>query len=142
MHLPQHTYLQLDRFTSICQFVHLLINIPFCCLQFNMLFPVWLFCTFECLNSPCLKLLMIAFSKTKFPRKKRNLGCLEKLISPSTLKYFTSKAHLWKRETSGRVSSWTWGKIWKAGISVMCWCELKEKTWFRAIYHIVAWILL
>ena len=142
MHLPQHTYLQLDRFTSICQFVHLLINIPFSFVSAVMLFPIWLFYAFECLNSPCLKLLMIAFRRTKFPREKRNLGCLEKLISPSTLKYFTSKAHLWKRETSGRVSSWTWGKIWKAGTTVMCLCGLKEKTWFRAIYHIVIWILI
>ena len=105
-------------------------------------FPNLIVLRFECLNYPCLKLLMIVNSNTKFPREKRNLGCLEKLISPSTLKYFTSKAHLWKRETSGRVSSWTWGKIWKGGITVMCWCELKEKTWFRAIYHIVIWILI
>ena len=199
MHLPQHTYLQLDRFTSICQFVLLLINIPISFVSAVILFPIWLFYALNVWIIPAWSCLWLFLATRNFQEKKGIWDALKSWLhqvhwnishqkhtyererpqggSPVELEEKYEKVVLqlcvdvsWKRRLGSGLLTTLWFEYWYKLKRVAwfsgCWpywYELKRMTWisgywpyydldidinwkgwldFRAIYHIVVWILI
>ena len=165
MHLPQHTYLQLDQITSICQFVHVLINIPISFVSAVILVPIWLF---YALNVWMFKFSLLevdydCFEQNEISKRKREFGMPWKVNFTKYIEIFHIKSTLMKERDLREGLQLNLRKNMKSRhySYLLMWVEREDlvpgylpycgmdivinwKGWLdsRAIYHIVVWILI